>query len=164
LLLLTLQTLKNPDIMKKIVLILTVLVLFSSGCKFFGKKKEQEKARIEQMKKDSIQKAQKAAKDLELKKAQEEKAKQEAIARAEEERQRLYKFHIIVGSFKTPKYAAAYKDFIGQKGYQTEILVNRYKFEMISIGAYKSWGEAIKDLQKAREAVEATSWIYIKGQ
>ena len=150
--------------MKKIVFVLSVLVLLSSGCKFFGKKKQAELARIEQMKKDSIQKAQKAAKDLELKKAQEEKAKLEAIKKAEEEHQRLYKFHIIVGSFKTPKYAAAYKDYIGKKGYQTEILVNSYKFEMISIGAYKSWGEAVKDLRKAREAVEATSWIYIKGQ
>lgn len=150
--------------MKKVAFVLAVLILFSSGCNMFGKKKrEQEKARIEQMKKDSIAKVQKA-KELELKKAQEEQAKQEAIRKAEEERQRLYKFHIIVGSFKTPKYAAAYKDYISQKGYQTEILVNNYKFEMISIGAYKSWGEAVKDLQKAREAVEATSWIYIKGQ
>lgn len=151
--------------MKKIAFVLAILVLLSSGCNMFGKKKkEQEKARLEQLKKDSTLKAQKAAKDLELKKAQEEQANQEAIRKAEEERQRLYKFHVIVGSFKTPKYAAAYKDYISQKGYQTEILVNSYKFEMISIGAYKTWGEAVKDLQKAREAVEATSWIYIKGQ
>lgn len=151
--------------MKKLVFVLAVLVLFSSGCNMFGKKKrEAEKARIEQVKKDSVLKAQKAAKALELKKAEEEKAKQEAIRLAEEERQRLYKFHVIVGSFKTPKYAAAYKDYIGKKGYQTEVLTNRYNFEMISIGAYKSWGEAVKDLQKAREAVEASSWIYIKGQ
>ena len=150
--------------MKKIVIVLSVLVLLSSGCKFFGKKKQAEKDRIEKAKQDSIKKVKEAADLAKINKEKEEKARQEAIQKAEEERQRLYKFHIIVGSFKTPKYAAAYKDYIGKKGYQTEILVNSYKFEMISIGAYKSWGEAVKDLYKAREVVEATSWIYIKGQ
>ncbi|OFX24755.1 MAG: hypothetical protein A2041_14555 [Bacteroidetes bacterium GWA2_31_9b] len=150
--------------MKKLVIVLSVLVLLSSGCKFFGKKKQAEKDRIEKAKQDSIKKVKEAADLAKINKEKEEKARQEAIQKAEEERQRLYKFHIIVGSFKTPKYAAAYKDYIGKKGYQTEILVNSYKFEMISIGAYKSWGEAVKDLYKAREVVEATSWIYIKGQ
>ena len=150
--------------MKKLVIVLSVLVLLSSGCKFFGKKKQAEKDRIEKAKQDSIKKVKEAADLAKINKEKEEKARQEAIQKAEEERQRLYKFHIIVGSFKTPKYAAAYKEYIGKKGYQTEILVNSYKFEMISIGAYKSWGEAVKDLTKAREAVEPTSWIYIKGQ
>ena len=140
-----------------------MLVVLSSGCNLIGKKKRAEKAAIEaQMKKDSTEKAQKAAKALQIKKQKEEQAKKDAIKRAEEERRKLYKFHIIVGSFKTPQYATAYNDYIGKKGYQTELITNSYKFQMVSIGAFKSWKEAVVELGKAREAIEPTSWIYIR--
>ena len=149
--------------MRKLVFILSLIVLFSSGCNMFGKKKREEQARIEaQRKKDSIANAQKKAKDLKLKKQKEEQAKKEAARKAEEERRKLYKFHVIVGSFKTPQYATAYNDLMGKKGYQTEILTNNYNFQMVSIGAYKSWREAVVELGKARDAVEPTSWIYIR--
>ncbi len=149
--------------MRKLVFILSLIVLFSSGCNMFGKKKREEQARIEaQRKKDSIANAQKKAKALKLKKQKEEQAKKEAARKAEEERRKLYKFHVIVGSFKTPQYATAYNDLMGKKGYQTEILTNNYNFQMVSIGAYKSWREAVVELGKARDAVESTSWIYIR--
>ena len=149
--------------MRKLVFILSLIVLFSSGCNMFGKKKREEQARIEaQRKKDSIANAQKKAKALKLKKQKEEQAKKEAARKAEEERRKLYKFHVIVGSFKTPQYATAYNDLMGKKGYQTEILTNNYNFQMVSIGAYKSWREAVVELGKARDAVEPTSWIYIR--
>ena len=149
--------------MRSILIMLSFLVVLSSGCNLIGKKKreEQAKARAEFVK-DSTEKAQKAAKALALKKQQDEKARQDSIKRAEEERRKLYKYHIIVGSFKTPKYATAYNDFIGKKGYQTELITNEYKFQMVSIGAFKSWGDAVKELVKAREAIEPTSWIYIR--
>jgi len=149
--------------MRSIVVMLSLLVVLSSGCNLIGKKKREEaaKARAEFVK-DSVAKAKKAAADLKLKKEKEEQARQDSIKRAEEERRKLYKFHIIVGSFKTPKYATAYNDFIGKKGYQTELITNRYNFQMVSIGAYKSWGDAVKELVKAREAIEPTSWIYIR--
>ncbi len=149
--------------MRNLVIVLSLLVILSSGCEMFGKKKRAEQAAIElKAKNDSIAKAKKKAKALELKKQKEAKAKQDAIRKAEEERKKLYKFHIIVGSFKTPQYATAYNDFIGKKGYQTEMYTNRYNFQMVSIGAYKSWREAVVELKKAREAIEPSSWIYIR--
>ncbi|PLX16554.1 MAG: hypothetical protein C0597_07870 [Marinilabiliales bacterium] len=129
----------------------------------FGKKKRAEQARIEaQRKKDSIATAQKKAKALKIKKQKEEQAKKDSIKKAEEARRKLYKFHVIVGSFKTPQYATAYNDLIAKKGYQTELLTNSYNFQMVSIGAFKSWREAVVELNKAREAIEPTSWIYIR--
>lgn len=149
--------------MRKIFIVLSLLVIFSSGCDMFGKKKREEQARIEaQRKQDSIATAKKKAKALELKKQKEEQARKDSIRKAEEARRKLYKFHVIVGSFKTPKYATAYNDFIGKKGYQTELLTNSYNFQMVSIGAYKSWRDAVSELKKAREAIEPTSWIYIR--
>ena len=153
----------NPICMRNIVIVLSLLVALSSGCNMFGKKKRAEQAAIEaQRKKDSIADAKKKAKTLKLKKQKEEQAKKDSIKKAEEARRKLYKFHIIVGSFKTPQYATAYNDFIGKKGYQTEILTNRYNFQMVSIGAYKSWRDAVVELKKTREAIEPTSWIYIR--
>ena len=149
--------------MRNIIIALSLIVVFSSGCNMFGKKKREEQARIEaQHKKDSIAQAKKLAEAAKLKKAKEEQARKDSIKKAEEARRKLYKFHIIVGSFKTPKYATAYNDFIGKKGYQTEMLTNSYNFQMVSIGAYKSWREAVVELNKAREAIEPTSWIYIR--
>lgn len=149
--------------MRKILIALSLIVVFSSGCNMFGKKKREEQARIEtQRKKDSIATAQKKAKALKIKKQKEEQAKKDSIKKAEEARRKLYKFHVIVGSFKTPQYATAYNDLIGKKGYQTELLTNSYNFQMVSIGAFKSWREAVVELNKAREAIEPTSWIYIR--
>ncbi len=150
--------------MRSIIVVLSLLVVLSSGCSMFGKKKRAEQEAIElQRKKDSTLKVQKAAKAFKLKKQKDAKAKKEAIRKAEEERKKLYKFHIIVGSFKTPEYATAYNNLMGSKGYQTELITNNYNFKMVSIGAFKSWREAVTELNKAREAIEPTSWIYIRN-
>jgi cell division protein FtsN len=149
--------------MRNLVIVLSLLVVLSSGCEMFGKKKRAEQAAIElKAKNDSIAKAKKDAKTAKLKKQQEAKAKAEAERKAEEERKKLYKFHIVVGSFKTPKYANSYNELIASKGYQTELMTNNYNFQMVSIGAFKSWREAVVELKKTREAIEPTSWIYIR--
>jgi len=154
----------NPNSMRKLIFTLAAIVLLTSGCEFFEKKKMFSKEdtlvayqrRVDSLRKvDSIKKAQTIAKQ------KAEQARKDSIRKAEQERKRLYKFHVIVGSFKTPTYAEAYDNFMMQKGYKTEVLRNEYQFQMISIGAYKSWREAVKDLQMARETIEPTSWIYI---
>jgi hypothetical protein len=150
--------------MRSIIVVLSLLVVLSSGCEMIGKKKRAEQAAIElKAKNDSIAKAKKKAAALKLKKQKDAQAKKEAIKKAEEERKKLYKFHIIVGSFKTPVYATAYNNLMGSKGYQTELITNNYNFKMVSIGAFKSWREAVTELNKAREAIEPSSWIYIKN-
>ncbi|MBI9052196.1 MAG: hypothetical protein JEY96_00165 [Bacteroidales bacterium] len=149
--------------MRSLLVVLSLIVVLSSGCEMFGKKKRAEQAAIElKAKNDSIAKEKKAAKNRKIKKQKEEQARKDSIKKAEEARKKLYKFHVIVGSFKTPKYATAYNDFIGKKGYQSELIMNRYNFQMVSVGAYKSWGDAVRELVKAREAIEPTSWIYIR--
>lgn len=150
--------------MRSVLVVLSLLVVLSSGCDLIGgKKKKAEQAKIEaQRKADSIKVAKKKAADLKAKKLKAEQARKDSIRKAEEERKKLYKFHVIVGSFKTPKYATAYNDFIAKKGYQTELIPNRYNFQMVSIGGNKTWGEAVRELRKAREAIEETAWIYIR--
>ena len=68
--------------MRKLVFILSLIVLFSSGCNMFGKKKREEQARIEaQRKKDSIANAQQKAKDLKLKKQRKSRQKKKQLER-----------------------------------------------------------------------------------
>jgi len=149
--------------MRNLLIVLSLLIAVNSGCNLIGKKKRAEQAAIElKAKNDSIAKAKKAAKTLKIKKQKAEQARKDSIKKAEEARRKLYKFHVIVGSFKTPKYATAYNDLMGKKGYQTEVLTNRYNFQLVSIGSFKSWREAVVQMNKAREAIEPSAWIYIR--
>lgn len=154
----------NSNSMRKLIFTLAAIVLLTSGCEFFEKKKmfsKEDTLVAYQRRVDSLRKVDSIKKAKAIAKQKAEQARKDSIRKAEQERKRLYKFHVIVGSFKTPKYAEAYNNFIMQKGYKTEVLRNDYQFQMISIGAYKSWREAVKDLEMARETIEPTSWIYI---
>ena len=150
--------------MRKLILALSAIVLLTSGCEFFEKKKmfsKEDTLVAYQRRVDSLRKVDSIKKAKAIARQKAEQAKKDSIRKAEQQRKKLYKFHVIVGSFKTPKYADAYNNFIAQKGYKTEMLRNEYQFQMVSIGAYKSWNEAVKDLEMARETIEPTSWIYI---
>ncbi|MEA3316490.1 MAG: hypothetical protein U9R54_00855 [Bacteroidota bacterium] len=153
--------------MKRLILLLSIMIFVFSGCDFFENKKlfsnDVDTLQAYLQKKDSIRKADslKLVKEMKRKKILAAKAKKDSIKRAEERQRVLYKYHIVVGSFKTHNYATAYNDFIAQKGYKTEMLRNNYNFDMVSIGAYKSWRNAVNDLNKTRGNLEATAWIYI---
>ncbi|MFP4025332.1 MAG: hypothetical protein ACLFVR_12475 [Thiohalospira sp.] len=150
--------------MRKLILALAAIVLITTGCEFFEKKKmfsKEDTLVAYKQRVDSLRKVDSIKKARAIEKQKAEQARKDSIRKAEEKRKRLYKFHVIVGSFKTQKYANAYNDFIQQKGYKTEVIRNQYQFDMISIAAHKSWSEAVTDLQKARENIEPTSWIYI---
>jgi len=153
--------------MKRLILLISIITLLFSGCDFLERKKlfsnDVDTLQEYLHKKDSLKKTDslKLVKQMKREKALAAKAKQDSIKKAEERQRALYKFHIVVGSFKTAKYASAYNEFIAQKGYKTEMLRNNNNFDMVSIGAYKSWRNAVNDLNKTRGNLEATAWIYI---
>ena len=95
--------------MKNIILLLGILVILTSGCKFLPSRKAEkaaiEAARKDSLQKDSIKKAGNAA--LKKKRDDAEKAHQEAL-RKERELEQKNRFHVIAGSFKTPEYAEAF--------------------------------------------------------
>jgi len=151
--------------MRAILIIIALSTITLSGCDFFQNKRwfsnDVDTLEAYNRRQDSIHRVDSLKKVHEIEKKRAEKARKDSIRMAEERHRRLYKFHIVVGSFKTPKYARAYNEFIKQKGYKTEMLTNKYKFQMVSIGAYKSWSTAVSDLNKAREELIETAWIYI---
>ena len=149
--------------MKNVILLLGILVIVSSGCKFLPSKKA-EKAAIEAARKDSLQKDSiKKAEDLALKQKRDEaeKAHQEAL-RKERELERKNRFHVIAGSFKTPEYAEAYLAKMKNEGYTVRKIKNRYNFEIISIFATDSYSKAyqkIKAIQSENDEY-AEMWVY----
>lgn len=84
-----------------------------------------------------------------------------AIGAAEQERLARFKYHIIVGSFKTPEYADLYSKYYMNMGYKTEILSNRYDFNMVSARVFEDISEALRQLENFRDTVELEAWLFI---
>ena len=74
-----------------------------------------------------------------------------------------YKFHIIVGSFRTQEYLNSYNQYIQEKGFKTNILKNDYGFRLISVESTNSWKSAVSTLENIRDDIEETAWIYIES-
>ena len=74
-----------------------------------------------------------------------------------------YKFHIIVGGFRTQEYLNSYNQYIQEKGFKTSILQNEYGFKLISVESTNSWNSAVSTLEDIRDDVEETAWVYIEN-
>jgi hypothetical protein len=69
-------------------------------------------------------------------------------------------YYLIVGSFKTPKYAEDYSAKVREMGYNTQI-VKAGTWNLVSAENYSSWSEAVKGLELVRSNVSVNSWIYV---
>ncbi len=152
--------------MKKLPLFL-VLVIAVTSCKFIEEKgwfkKGADTLAVYQARMDSIRVADSINKVLEAERMIEQ-ARLDSIRIIEEaERERLarFKYHIIVGSFKTPEYADQYSEYYRKMGYGTEILFNEYDFNVVSARAFDNIGEALVQLEHFRDTVELEAWLYI---
>ncbi|MFZ5942269.1 MAG: SPOR domain-containing protein [Bacteroidota bacterium] len=72
------------------------------------------------------------------------------------------KYHVIVGSFKTPAYADEYAAKIRTLGYDGEVLTGKYSFKLVTSSSHESLKSALAAMQKARESVSAKAWVYIE--
>jgi len=69
-------------------------------------------------------------------------------------------YYLIVGSFKTPKYAEDYSSKVKDMGYHTQI-IQAGSWNFVSAETYSSWREAVKGLDLVRTNVSVNSWIYV---
>jgi hypothetical protein len=152
--------------MRYLFVVILLVLFFADSCKFieekgwFGKKADTLEAFY--LKQDSIRRADSIRQHLELK--AKEQARLDSIRMVEQEEiERLarFKYHIIVGSFKTPEYADLYSEFYSNMGYKTEILYSNNDFNLVSARAFDNIRDAIKDLENFRDTVELDAWIYI---
>jgi hypothetical protein len=154
--------------MKKIVTLLMICVLvIATSCKYieshnpFGKKERNKelaiKRQIDSIRiADSINKANLAIK---------QKAIEDSIAATTEPIEKVkdesYKYHIIIGSFKTPEYASSYASFYSRRGVATEIIDKaNSSFKLVSAESYKTLSEASDALKSFRDTITGESWVY----
>jgi|GEM_PF-755742 len=160
--------------MKKTILsffILTSFVFVLSSCDFFQSKDLlsddedslmlYEKKQDSLMFVDSIEKLQNQLSSIQ----QKHKKMLDSIknSKTAEPSKSGYKFHIIVGSFRTQEYLDSYNQFIQEKGFKTRILKNEYGFKLISVESTNSWKAAVSTLEDIRNDIEETAWIYIES-
>ncbi len=72
------------------------------------------------------------------------------------------KYHVIVGSFKTPAYADEYATKIRSLGYDGEILSGKYSFKLVTSSSHESLKAALSAMAKARDNVSAKAWVYVE--
>jgi len=152
--------------MKKISIIL-LLFSFLTSCKFIEERgwfgKDADTLIAYQARMDSIQVADSINAIVESGRVFEQARLDSirAIETAEQERLARFKYHIIVGSFKTPEYADLYSKYYINMGYKTEILSNRYDFNMVSARVFEDISEALRQLENFRDTVELEAWLFI---
>lgn len=154
--------------MKKIVFILIIGVgLIFNGCDFKNKISffsRTDTLEAYKLKMDSLKKADSIRLVKERQMAIKKKAYQDSLQRIQEAKALAAKnrYHVIAGSFKTPKYAESYYDLMAKQGYQVKKVTNEYGFECISIYATDTYGKALSKVKelKAQQGDEVEYWVF----
>lgn len=145
-----------------------VISITFSSCKFIKKKgwfgfKETDTLEAYQRKQDSLRVADSLQQVMARKRAIEQ-ARRDSIAKAEQERLKKlerFKYHMIVGSFLTPKYADEWSAYYNTLGYSTEILDAGNGFNLVSARKYDNMRDAAIDLERFKDTVQVDAWVYI---
>ena len=94
----------------------------------------------------------------------ESNAKIDSLQNLYEEQKTKYKnrYHIIVGAFKTPEYALNYSKVMSNKGYNSQIIMGKYGFRLVSICSFSNLKSTINELRSIRDSVEPDSWVFVR--
>ncbi len=154
--------------MKKLLIILILVIPLTQSCDFFEKKdlfsNKRDSLLIYKKKQDSLR-LMDSIQELKSKLSSLQRRNQQLLDSIREQPQRSstgYRFHIIVGSFKTREYLNSYNRYVQEKGFDTQILRNEYDFHLISVESFNSWRQALNTLKQIRRNFEKTAWIYVE--
>jgi len=154
--------------MKKLIFIIILALPLTQSCDFFEKKdlfsnnkdslllykKKQDSLRLM----DSIQELRSQLSSLQRR----NQRLLDSIRQQPQSSSTGYRYHIIVGSFKTREYLNSYNRYVQEKGFDTQILRNEYDFNLISVESFNSWRQALNTLEQIRQDFEKTAWIYVE--
>ena len=154
------------------IVVLALIFLFSlSSCKFFKEKgwfgkNKSDTLIVWQIRQDSIRVADSIRAEIQKVKIAQQ-AKLDSLKAIEEERLLLenrFRFHIIVGSFLTPEYAADHVDYYRSMGYDATIVPDREaRFNLVSAEVHESLKEAMRRLVAYQDTVDFEAWLYIRN-
>lgn len=143
---------------------LVCLILSATSCdrvkNFNPFRKKVDHTLIEQQRQDSIRQAQ----EQEARRMQEaeELARLESLRQMEEiEKQKpVRNYHLIVGSFRNPDYASRFHQKIQSQGNDSQILMAKNGFHLVTMSSYDNFREAVKELRSMTNAGQEV-WLYI---
>lgn len=148
-------------------IVLIVLLVFLSSCKFFtgkGSGKKEKALAVMMARYDSIRVAD-SIRSVQDRLMAIDAAKRDSVSKADEERLAMgSKYNIIVGSFITPQYAKDLATEYSKLGYNTQIVkMKDSRFELVAAEGHKSFKKAAERLNAFQDTVLIDSWIYIKN-
>ena len=157
--------------MKRLLLIIVITLPLMQSCDFFQKKNmftdNDDTAELYRDKQDSlefvdsIKKLQNELAQLRMKHQQlRDSVSRKTTMKAQPKSG--YKYHIIVGSFKTPDYLNSYNRYVKERGFDTRILRNKYGFNLIAVESTNNWQQALSTLEELQEGFEESAWLYVE--
>ena len=154
--------------MKQLIFIIILVLPLTQSCDFFQKKdlffNSRDSLMLYKKKQDSLR-FMDSIQELKSKLSALQRRNQRLLDSIREQPQRSssgYRYHIIVGSFKTREYLNSYNRYVQEKGFDTQILRNEYDFNLISVESFNSWRQALNTLEQIRQDFEKTAWIYVE--
>jgi len=156
--------------MKRILLLIIITLPLMQACDFFQKKNmfsdDSDTARIYREKQDSLEFVD-SIKNLKNKIARLQVRNQQLRDSVRSTRQQPrvsesgYKYHVIVGSFKTREYLNSYNRSVREKGFETRILKNRYGFHLVAVESTNNWNQALATLEEMQKSFLESAWLYV---
>ncbi len=153
--------------MHKLLIIVFAFSLLTGGCDFV-KKVNPFTTRVDTM--DQYRQRQDSIRRAEMLRSQQEEARLEQAradsirkARSEAERLRtMERYHLIVGAFKTPAYAEDFRQKILAQGNDSRIIMSDNNFHLVTIKSLGNYREAVNEWKVIRDQGEHLVWLYIK--
>ncbi len=154
--------------MQKLIITILTLTLVISGCDFVKRvnpfAKKVDTMEIYQQRQDSIRRAELLRRQQE--EARREQARADSISKAREAEEELMKsvgrYHLIVGAFKTPAYAEDFHREMLARGNDSRIIMSANNFHLVTIKSLENYNTAVREWREIRSQGEHLVWLYIK--
>jgi hypothetical protein len=72
------------------------------------------------------------------------------------------RFYMVVGCFTVNTNAEKYAEKLRGMGYETQIIPGRDNFQMVTARSYSNYRESVSEIDKFRNDVTPNAWVYRK--
>lgn len=142
--------------MKKLVVLLSLILLICGGCKYFKKQTPKSEEMITADTSESETSYDSAA-YYTSSPAVTGTATSQAVTQSNAV---AGKYYMIVGCFKVDANADRYAEKIRSMGYNVELIAGLNDFEMVAARSYDSYRESVNDIEKFRTEVTPNAWVF----
>jgi hypothetical protein len=155
------------ELMQKLTIIFLATVLFSGGCDFIESinpfAESTDTLEIYRQRQDSIRSAELLR--IQQQEARLEQARADSVQRIQDEAQILKvaeRYHLIVGAFRTPLYATDFQNVVRTQGHDSRILMSDNNFHLVTARSLNDYRTALNELAAIRNQGEHyDAWLYI---